>query len=91
MFCIRFEIGHFNHDPVWTASMANLCADPSPGRIKCRAADCAKLVDPLLVVAIGENRRQIRAFLIRRNGSNGCTMGVSQYTEPEPEYCDPEK
>ena len=28
MIRVGFEIGHFDHDPIWTASVADLCADP---------------------------------------------------------------
>ena len=62
MFGIGVKIGHFEQHPVWNigAVSADLYADPSPGCVKGRADDCARLVKVLPVVAI-EDRRQIRA------------------------------
>jgi hypothetical protein len=34
MIRIGFEIGHFDYDPVWTASVADLCADPLSRGVK---------------------------------------------------------
>jgi len=84
---IGAQVGHLDHDPIWTADVSHLSADPSPGGVKGRTTDSAKPIDPLLVVASGEDRRQIRASLDRFDGGSGFDRIVIHHkANPEADY-----
>ena len=66
MFCIGFEIGHFNHHSIWSVVPvgAKLCANPLARCVKDRSGNITKLIDVLRVVTTVEDGRQIGAFLL---------------------------
>ena len=64
MLGIGHEIGHLDHDPARTADVADLGTDPISRGVKRRATNIAEAVDPLLAIALAEDRYHIGAHLL---------------------------